>query len=302
MLTVFCGKGGVGKTVLSLAQGLRQARSGRRTVVVSSHPLGELSLSVSLHGLKDRFPEAAPNLFVVHIDPREIISAKIRQQIPSRLLAEAVLTSRLYRSLVEIAPGLKEIAFLARLLQLSETRTGEGVVPGFDSLVWDAPATGHLLQTLRASIDFRKYMSGPFAALGEDLAAFMSDPSRIRIVPVTTPEEMAVDETIELCGRLAREIDTRPDAVVCNIASPLLSKTGDEVRLLRESISDEALEAGMGFVFERHEAERAQYERLRAAVGCGVFVQDQLTGWRTDLDLVAGVADEVCLLLEGAAR
>ena len=76
-LTIFCGKGGVGKTTLSLAFALWHAREGRRTLVVTSHPLAELALSVSLAGLEQKQPQAAANLFVVHIDPREIGRAHV---------------------------------------------------------------------------------------------------------------------------------------------------------------------------------------------------------------------------------
>jgi len=73
-LTIFCGKGGVGKTTLSLGLGLWNANLGRKTVVVTSHPLTELAVSVSLRGLKEQNPLAAANLFVVHIDPQHIDS------------------------------------------------------------------------------------------------------------------------------------------------------------------------------------------------------------------------------------
>ncbi len=56
-LVIFCGKGGVGKTTLSLATGLKHAMRGQKVLVVSSHPLAELALSVSL--AKD-FPRGFP--------------------------------------------------------------------------------------------------------------------------------------------------------------------------------------------------------------------------------------------------
>ena len=50
-LAIFCGKGGVGKTTLSLAAALKYARKGHKVLVVSSHPLSELALAVSLEDL-----------------------------------------------------------------------------------------------------------------------------------------------------------------------------------------------------------------------------------------------------------
>src|SRR5438477_12818883 len=78
-IIVFCGKGGVGKTTLSLSMALRHAESGKKVVVVSSHPLPELALAVSLSGMAEAFPTAARNLFVVHIEPRELLEELVRK-------------------------------------------------------------------------------------------------------------------------------------------------------------------------------------------------------------------------------
>ena len=75
---IFCGKGGVGKTTLSLSLALRMAEGGKRVVVVSSHPLPELAVAVSLEGMSEAMPEAARNLFVVHIEPRELLAELVR--------------------------------------------------------------------------------------------------------------------------------------------------------------------------------------------------------------------------------
>ncbi len=121
-LVIFCGKGGVGKTTLSLAAGLKHAINGRRVLVVSSHPIAELALAVSLEGLSERFPAAAPNLFVLHIDPRDLIADVVNKHFPSQAMAQRILNSSIFKNLVEIAPGLKEFFFLGRLQELAERR------------------------------------------------------------------------------------------------------------------------------------------------------------------------------------
>src|SRR5579885_3448005 len=123
-LTIFCGKGGVGKTSLSLAFALRHADQGEPVLLVTSHPLRELAVSVSLAGLKEQRPLAAANLFIVHIDPLDILANKVRQVVPE-LLANRVLASPIYGSLITIAPGIKEIAFLGRLHELAEKHSDD---------------------------------------------------------------------------------------------------------------------------------------------------------------------------------
>jgi arsenite-transporting ATPase len=306
-LTILCGKGGVGKTTLSLALALRHAGQGRTVLVVTSHPLPELAVAVSLSGLRERKPTAAANLFIIHLDPREILNDQVRHQIPSQLLADAVLSSRIYKSLIEVAPGLKELAFLGRLHQLAEERSSEEVAGKgeaarkFDLLIWDAPATGHFLQTLKVSRNFEQYLSGPFAVLGRQLSQFFADSSHFVMLPVTTLEEMAVEETIELCQKLAGEFTMRPRAVLCNMASPLLASTaaGPDGPTRLE------IPAGSGgpelqFIFDRSEIERAIFRRLSSAVETELRTVEREPQWDADLELLLAVATQLEGLPEGS--
>ncbi len=300
-LAVFCGKGGVGKTTLSLSLGLWQASRGMKTVVVTSHPLAELAVGVSLAGLKEKSSLGAENLFVIHIDPREILANKIRQQIPSDFLARRILSHHLYKNLVEVAPGLKEIAFLARLKQLAEGPDAAGL-EGYESLIWDAPATGHFLQTLRVSRNFENYLSGPFSVIGADLRRFFSEPARLRLLPVTTLEEMAVEETIELCTELKSQLDMPPSSIVCNLASPLMGMTEDGFEQVCESLvlaggSSDAVE----FVLDRHRNEVALKKTLQSAVTARIHAIPRESKWGSDVELLLllGARLAECLEMDG---
>ncbi|HYK89945.1 MAG TPA: ArsA family ATPase [Acidobacteriota bacterium] len=290
-MIVFCGKGGVGKTTLSLAFGLWSANKGLKTVVVSSHPLPELAVTVSLQGLKDQYPVAAANLFIVHIDPREELANQVRQQVPSPFLARAVLSSRIYQSLIEVAPGLKELVFLGRLGHLAERKSDERTSTEFDVLIWDAPATGHFLQTLMVSRNFDTYLSGPFALMGKEVFQFMATPGKVRFYPVSTLEEMAVEETIELCGRLERDLTLKPSGVVCNLTSPLLNSVDSEYEeLTRRLLRENPHAAGFQFILDRHALERQLFQRLRAAISTALHIVERRGGCDSDLGLLMALA------------
>lgn len=293
-LTIFCGKGGVGKTTLSLAFALWHAGQGRRVLVVTSHPLGELALSVSLAGLKETQPQAAANLFVAHIDPIEVLGSKVRENIPSARLADAVLSSRIYQSLIEVVPGLKEIAFMSRIRRLAEQGFQEPAQGEFDLLVWDAPATGHFLKTLESSLSFDSHLSGPMALLGKDLVKFFSDPSNLTLLPVTILEEMAVDETIELCETLANRLNMRPAGVVCNMASPLLGSPDAALADLQRNAALETSGSGdLKFILDRHLIERALFRKLHQAVGAASGIVRRVAGYRSDVELLLDLAPQV---------
>ena len=278
-IIVFCGKGGVGKTTLSFSLALRCAESGKKVVVVSSHPLTELAVAVSLEGIDVKFPAAARNLFVVHIEPRELLADLVRRNFPSQWLADAVVNSHIYQNLIEVAPGLKEFQFLARLQQLAERAGGEA--PGYDVLLWDAPSTGHFLSTLHAARNFETFLTGPLAAAGADLARFFSNMSNITLLPVTTLEEMAIDETVEMCAKLEAEFSLKAEAVLLNLVSPLATADESGVDALGGA-EDPALR----FAVERAQIERERAGQLKQKIPAPQVAVERARHWDSDLDLL----------------
>jgi anion-transporting ArsA/GET3 family ATPase len=293
-LIIFCGKGGVGKTTLSLAAGLRHAREGRRVLVVSSHPLAELALAVSLEGLSARFPVAGKNLFVIYIDPRDLIADLVRQYFRVPVMSERVLKSAIFNNLIEVAPGLKEFFFLGRLQELAERKNaqGDGALPGYDYLIWDAPATGHFLATLRSAKNFEVFLSGPLATAGAQLHRFFSNCENIQLFPVTPLEEMAIAETIETAEAMSADFAINCSAVLINSASPMCAATPEEIALA-ESLRDSS--PAMRFAVERGSIERERRAELAAALPIPEIIIPRLTHCANDLDLLARVGEHMDL-------
>ncbi|MBI3895858.1 MAG: hypothetical protein HY313_07980 [Acidobacteria bacterium] len=271
---------------MALAFALWHADQGRAVLVVTSHPLRELAVSVSLAGLQEAHPQAAANLFISHLDPFEILANKVKQVIPSERIVKKVLDSPIYKSLIEVAPGLKEIAFLGRLHQLSEERSVGETTGNFDLLVWDAPATGHFLQTMKVSQSFEMYLSGPFALLGKEVAEFFADFSNFAVIPVTTLEEMAVDETLELCGKLAAELTMRPSGLVSNMVSPLLVASDFDFDDLRRQAAEGEASKDLQFILDRHAIERSLFQRLRSSLDTEFYAIQRKPSWSSDLGLL----------------
>jgi anion-transporting ArsA/GET3 family ATPase len=278
-IVIFCGKGGVGKTTLSLSMALRSAESGKRVVVVSSHPLTELAVAVSLEGMADSFPAAARNLFVVHLNPKELLADVVRQNFPSQWVADAVLNSKVYQSLIEVAPGLKEFQFLVRLQQLAERKSATAA--DYDLLLWDAPASGHFLSTLHAARNFETFLSGPLASAGADLARFFSNTEHITLFPITTLEEMAIEETVEMCGKLESEFNLKPASVLLNLVSPLCTASESDIDALKTE-ADPALH----FALERGIVERERAAYLRQKLPAPQVPIERASAWSSDLDLL----------------
>jgi anion-transporting ArsA/GET3 family ATPase len=293
-LIIFCGKGGVGKTTLSLAAGLRHAINGRKVLVVSSHPLAELALAVSLEGLSARFPSAAPNLFVVYIDPRDLITDLVNKHFPVPMMAQRILNSSIFKNLIEIAPGLKEFFFLEKLQELAERRNGDSsaAVPDYDYLIWDAPASGHFLGTLRSAKTFEAYLTGPLATAGAHLHRFLSNRRNIQLFPVTPLEEMAIAETLETVEAVAKDFQISCSALLINCASPMCSATEFEIAQV-ETLRDSS--PAMHFAVDRGLIERERRAELASTLPVPQVLIPRITHWSSDLDLLAKIGGQMDL-------
>ena len=292
-IIVFCGKGGVGKTTLSLGLGLEYARQGKSAIVVSSQPLSDLAATVSLESIWRAEAAVATKLLVTYVDAREILAGMFESQMPAApLLAHRVLNSAIYKNLIEVAPGLRELAFLSRIRELAETRRqASGAI---DALIWDAPATGHFLDTLRATRKFDAYLSGPFAGIGRDLQRFFAERANLMLLVVTTLEEMSVDEAIELWQTLSHELRLRPAGVTCNLVSPMLQKSpnGEHQPGELPGLSDREAD-DFRFVIDRHRIERHEFERLRSSLPGPFHLIRRVSEWGSDVELLRNVSRQM---------
>lgn len=285
-LTIFCGKGGVGKTTLALAHGIQAAEAGRQVLLVTSHPLPELAVSVSLAGLEVRSPDVDRGLFIVHIDPYQVLKSILRSRLPSRIVADRILSSSIYRTFVEVVPGLREFAFLTRLKELAERRRRDGG-EAYELLVWDAPATGHFLQILKVAANFDEYFTGPLAGEARSIQSFLLS-ADLEINPVVLLEEMSVDETGELVSELER-IGFRPTRLFCNLVTPLLRGGRKSARLPGSRKSSPFLE----FLEDRYRTEVTQLKRVTALTGLEAFPVPRLRRDGSDVEFLFALAGEL---------
>jgi anion-transporting ArsA/GET3 family ATPase len=212
-LIVVTGKGGVGKTTVTAALGRVLRGRGRRTLLLETDPRESLHQLCGTPPSDGEVTEVAEGLWHLSLRPRDEIEALVRSRVKVPLLAGAVARSPVFRHFVEAAPGLKELAVLGHALRLIEGHTG----PGPDTVILDAPATGHGVSLLAAPRLVAEVLgSGPAAKLAHEIARLVDDADRCAVVVVTLAEEMPVQETIELIAALEERIGRPPDLVIVN--------------------------------------------------------------------------------------
>lgn len=196
-LAVVTGKGGVGKSTVAAALALLAARRGQRVLVCEVNVQERIAPLLGERPSGARIRQVLPGLHTVNVAPQEALREYGLSVVKFQTIYEAVFENRMVRHFLRIVPGFAELVMLGKILH--EARATEGARPRWDLVIMDAPSTGHAVQLLRvpqALLD--AFPPGPLRHDAEWMRALLLDPARTGIVLVTLPEEIPVNETIEL--------------------------------------------------------------------------------------------------------
>ncbi len=223
-LVFVTGKGGVGKTTVSTALALLAAQQGRRTLLCEVDAKGDVAsyLEVSPSSFSPR--KVIENLWIMSMDTeaslREYLKLNLRIPVAGRIgpLAKA------FDFVATAAPGVREILTVGKLCY--EVRE-----ENYDLVVVDAAATGHIVGQLAAPQAINELVRvGLVRSQTGWMLDILSDPSLTGLAITTTPEEMPVNETMELAERVAKETTVQLAAVVVNRVLPeLFGRSEEEV-------------------------------------------------------------------------
>jgi anion-transporting ArsA/GET3 family ATPase len=196
-LQLFTGKGGVGKTTLTVSCALAWAARGHRPLIVE---LGDGSaVTRALGRPHERLGweprELAPGVHATHAAGSRAVLEVLASWLGVRALAARALRSEALNAFTSAAPGVSEVAIVERLLTL--------LGAGWGPVLVDAEATGHARMFLALPEVFAALgASGPVGALLERARTLFADAERSALHLVTTAEALPVQETIELDASL----------------------------------------------------------------------------------------------------
>ena len=142
------GKGGVGKSYAAALLAAQAAREGRKTLLVEMGPWSYLEKALNLPPRRSLFAAVSTPYGFEHAvwSGEDCLTDYVKYLVKVPWAAEAFLKNGWLRSLIKIAPGLREISFLGKLT--SQVRK-QGPPMNYDTIVVDAVSTGHFLNLLK---------------------------------------------------------------------------------------------------------------------------------------------------------
>jgi len=219
-LWLVSGKGGVGKSTTAAAMALAAARAGRRTLICEVNADERIA---PLLGHAPVGPEVTPleeNLWAVNLRPAEAMREYVLMTLKLEALYKAVFENRLVRSFVRFIPSLQELVLLGKATwHVRETdRAGR---PVWDTVIVDAPSTGHFVTFVSVpQVLLDTVPPGPIRRDAEVMRALLVDEAVTGTVLVTLPEELPVNETLELAETLRNQVNLPIMAGVLNTFVP----------------------------------------------------------------------------------
>lgn len=261
-LVVVTGKGGSGKSLVSLALAHRFSKEGKRVWLVETGRRRDQAFTrlPELVGKKklEHSPTAiqlegtTQRIQVSVLDPTQSLVEYIGLKLPAGGLAGMLLNNKVTASFLEVVPGLPDMVSLGKLWYAV---TKPDPKDGPDVIVLDAPASGHAVSLLKSPSNFRRITrAGPIFRDASIMENFLANPEKTAIVLTTLPEEMSIQETIELRALLEKDF-SKPHVIV-NKCFPELPALEEEKETLPYRT--------YAYAAKRAEREQAALKSLRA--------------------------------------
>jgi hypothetical protein len=154
-----------------------------------------------------------------------------KTHVKVRAVWRQIVESKIWQYFYDTAPGLKELILMGKIWRLMGEKGFFSARPTWDMLIVDAPATGHGLSLLNVPQAAYETLFGPMKKNAEKIRDMVRDARTTVLNIVTMPEEMPVNEAIELYRAARDRIQIATGVLFMNaVYPPLLAD--DESRAL----------------------------------------------------------------------
>ncbi len=274
-LIVVTGKGGVGKTVVSAALASLAAARGRETLLIEMvpHPKAPALFGAESQGYDA--VEVRDRLHLCRLTPAECLEEIAVMRLKLRALYKLVFENKAVSAVMGFMPGMNELLVLGKVVYMVNQGRHRAGRHGFDLVIVDGPPTGEGLAMLQLPRTIRRAVkAGPLArdvGIMEDL---LTDPDRTAMAVVTAPEELPVNEALELTTGLGELEMLQGGALFVNRVTPAFfdTRTRDALKRFRRAVRTTRCKRDPGVLaqldvhrhlMERRDREQDEIRRLR---------------------------------------
>jgi anion-transporting ArsA/GET3 family ATPase len=195
------GKGGVGKSVVACALAMHWAKQYQRVLLVQINAKDSHAQLLKIPPVTATIQPVSGSLHVVNIDPRLAMKEYVMMTLKVEAVYRAVFENRVTERFLGFLPALHELTTMGKLWFHCEQQNGAGRL--YDRIVVDLPASGHAFKLLQTSSMLTDAVrTGPMADKTRAMHAVFSDVRRTAVHVVATPEELPINEGLELWHRL----------------------------------------------------------------------------------------------------
>jgi anion-transporting ArsA/GET3 family ATPase len=276
-LLIFSGKGGAGKSTVAAATAVAAARRGKRVIIVE---IGEQERIPAIFGagpagyagarVYSGGTAAGGLVWSMCLTARETLHEFAVRSMKFEVLYQAVFENRAMRYFTAAAPGLDELTIMGKIEHFHRESLDTSRAPRFDLMVFDAPATGHGLAFFKVPLTAMSMARmGPLHAKAERMWRLLADPVRTAFNIVTLPEEMSVNESIDLHASATKLGLPRGKLVVNAVYPDAFGDRAPELQRLHEQARPSEGPAGRiaRAALDRARSSVARYEAHQAMIG-----------------------------------
>ena len=191
------GKGGVGRTTIACALALAHARRGDRTLLLEVNAASSAAQRLGVAPAPDEPQEVLNNLWLCNMTPAGSLREYALLILRFRAVYNLVFENRLVKYSLRSIPSLAEVTMAGKFWYHTVETRRDGR-PKYDRIILDAPATGHALTFLGVSRVVADLAPGGRMKREVSRMAEMIESRDTCLHIVTRPEEMPVNEAIDL--------------------------------------------------------------------------------------------------------
>ena len=220
-LILVTGKGGVGKTSCGLSLAYALSEQGKKVLFCE---IGGRASSPIFLGLTEVKQGAAvlswkfnSKLTLTHLETSAVIQDYFRDALPYERLVRFATNNKILSRLWAAAPSFNEFVLLNSIEKICQ-----GTHPRFDErydhVVVDLHASGHAVTMLGVPKGINRIAKfGAIAERATAIGKILYDSRRTALTIVTIPEELPVQESVELKQRLQDEVGMSVECVILNL-------------------------------------------------------------------------------------